>query len=36
MSYRMMFVYLSGLLEKSIVEVNCLPRREDVKEKQPH
>lgn len=30
-------MYLLGLLEKSIVEVNCLPRREEVKEKrQPH
>lgn len=30
-------MYLLGLLEKSIVEVNCLLRREEVKEKkQPH
>lgn len=29
-------VYLLGLLGKSSVELNCLPRKEDVKEERPH
>lgn len=35
-SYRICSVYLLGLLGKSSVELNCLPRKEDVKEEQPH